>query len=170
MTLRDIQTCSILFANRILSCIFIVSLLSSCDINPSTNWSAEKMRLYPLSPKHIEFSNDTGNYRIDYYYINGADISDIQFREKLREQVDKEHAKLPKAYDVSSIYIYQKTETLNENFAGNAEALRGVYDNDLVSYSRWNKQDGDVFYLIENGNVVFDMILNEEISTPWEFD
>ncbi|MCU7918077.1 MAG: hypothetical protein KZQ95_06920 [Candidatus Thiodiazotropha sp. (ex Epidulcina cf. delphinae)] len=128
------------------------------------------MQLKALSPNTYEFSNDTGKYRVDYFYLDTVYRADPGFREALRALVEKAHAKVPPAYDVSSIYVYRKTEMLNQDFSGNADALRGVYDNDLVSYSRWNQQAIDVFYLIDEGNVVFDLISNEAVSVPWEFD
>jgi hypothetical protein len=155
---------------RTLACLWLVSPLFSCDSNLSAPPGAEAMRLHALSPYVHEFANETGKYRIDYYYIDAADPANVEFREQLRVLVEEAHARLPRTDGVSSIYVYRRTETLNRNFAGNAEALSGVYDKDLVSYSRWNEQDIDIFYLVEDGLVVFDLLSDRAVSEPWEFD
>ncbi|MET0067183.1 MAG: hypothetical protein ABW076_12630 [Candidatus Thiodiazotropha sp.] len=148
----------------------MVLLSAACDSKTSPPWSAENMQLHPLSPFHHLFNSETGSNRIDYFFIDSDDISDPRFRETLKNRVTAAHAELPEPYDISSIYIYRRTANLNQDYSGDADSLRGVYDEDLVSYSRWNQGLLDIFYLIDEGNVVFNLLEDQPVEPPWEFD
>lgn len=37
-------------------------------------------------------------------------------------------------------------------------------------YTRWNHGQLDIFYLVEGGYVVYDLLTASAISEPWEFD
>jgi hypothetical protein len=154
---------------KIFTIILCISLLFSCDqISPDVN--REPIHLVPLSPYQYEFSNQYGKNRIDYFFIEKAYKDDEKFRQELYIILVKMKEKINSKYDLYSIYIYKKTAKINEKFSGDHNDLRGIYDNDLISYSRWNQGNVDIFYFIENGKVVFDMIKNDRVSPSWEFD
>ncbi|MET0029299.1 MAG: hypothetical protein ABW101_16840 [Candidatus Thiodiazotropha sp.] len=129
------------------------------------------MQLHPLSPITYLFDSEAGTNRIDYFFIDSDNISDARFRDALQQQVEIAHTQLTdKNYDISSVYVYRRTSNLNHEFSGDAEALRGVFDNDIISYSRWNKGQLDIFYILDDGKVVFNLLTNESVDPPWEFD
>ncbi|MET0090131.1 MAG: hypothetical protein ABW068_08970 [Candidatus Thiodiazotropha sp.] len=153
--------------------LLFVLLLASCESNTLPPWSAESMQLHPLSPITYLFDSEAGTNRIDYFFIDSdyISISDARFRAALQKLAETAHSNLTeKNYGISSIYVYRRTSKLNHEFSGDAEALRGVFDNDIVSYSRWNKGQLDIFYLLDDGKVVFNLLTNESVDPPWEFD
>jgi hypothetical protein len=149
--------------------IILIWLSSSCE-QPSSRSGMEPLRLIPLSPYQYEFSNQYGKNRIDYFFTKHDYQDNPGFREKLDNLIKKIKSKIDSKYNLYSIYVYKKTTTINENFSGDNNDLRGVYNNDLISYSRWNQGNIDIFYFIEDGKVVFDMIKNDRVSPSWEFD
>lgn len=153
-----------------LATAFISCLLLACGQTSNPSADNKPMRLTPLPPYHHVFSNQSGNHRIDYFFVEGDRRRDARFREELQRLVKAEQSKAPPTDGFYSIYVYQKTAALNEGFTGGVDGLRGVYDGDLISYSRWNSSEMDIFYIIDQGNVVFDMLKNREVSPPWEFD
>ena len=154
---------------KLFAIVFCIFLLFSCDdISPGVD--EETIHLMPLSPYKYEFSNQYGKNRIDYFFTDNDYQDDAGFREKLYNLVENIKNKVDFQYNLYSIYVYKKTTRLNENFLGDNNDLRGVYNNDLISYSRWNQGNIDIFYLIEDGKVVFDMIKNDPVSPSWEFD
>jgi hypothetical protein len=147
-----------------------ISILFSCD-QISPNIKKEPINLVSLSPHTYEFSNQNGRNRIDYFFIEKDYDKDAKFRENLYNLLNKkQQVNATSDYNLYSIYVYKKTSKINEKFTGSSEDLRGVYDNNLISYSRWNKGNIDIFYFIEDGEVVFDMIKSERVSPSWEFD
>lgn len=154
---------------KLFSIFFCAFLLSSCD-NPSPGVDKETIHLTSLSPYSYEFSNQYGKNRIDYFFTENDYQDNAGFREKLYNLIENVKNKVDFQYNLYSIYVYKKTTRLNENFSGGDHDLRGVYNNDLISYSRWNQGNIDIFYFIEDGKVVFDMIKNDQVSPTWEFD
>ena len=47
---------------------------------------------------------------------------------------------------------------------------RTVPASSLLSYTRWSGGQLDIFYIIESGRVVFDLLDNTPVSPPWEFE
>jgi len=79
-----------------------------------------------------------------------------------------------RSYNVSeyfgySIYVYEKTDIINESFTGGMVDLQRRYDEALISYTRWTDGTLDIFYYMESGNIVYDILEKEEVS-PTEFD
>ncbi len=128
------------------------------------------MEIIPLSPYQHEFPGHYGASRSDYFLTSPGDWRDAGYRARLDEMLRKTAGDTPKNVDLYSLYLYKKTASLNETFSGDADALRGVHDEDLISYVRWLRGDLDIFYLIENGDVVYDLLANEPVTPPWEFD
>ncbi|MDD4880373.1 MAG: hypothetical protein PHX10_02250 [Gallionellaceae bacterium] len=156
--------------NRVLTSLALACLMLACDAPPAPNKEWTPPRLTPLAPFSQVFSNVQGTFRIDYFYTDRNGPNDAAAREDLRARVEKIHAGIPPGWSTHSIYVYKRTATLNDHFTGNADDLRGVYDDNLICFCRWNRHGPDVFYLIENGNVVFDMLENKPVAPTWEFD
>lgn len=153
-----------------LTTLLLACHLIACDSVSTPEKGGNTTRLMPLSPRSQTFSNDQGTSRIDYFHADGNRPTDAAARVELRARVEKIHAGIAPGWRTHSIYVYQRTATLNDHFTGNADDLRGVHDEDLICYCRWNRQGPDVFYLIESGYVVFDMLTDKPVSPPWEFD
>jgi hypothetical protein len=145
-------------------------LLHGCDSGTHSNAGNRQMQLIALSPYTYEFTGPKGSNRIDYFFVASAYSPDAQFRDRLYALAQAQAAPVASRYALYSIYIYAKTATLNAGFTGKADDLRGVFDNDLLGYGRWSQGASDVFYIVEAGNVVFDMIKNAKVSPSWEFD
>lgn len=149
----------------------ISACLNACDRGKKADGNDQAiLHLTALSPYNYEFSNANGYHRIDYFFVQTADRLNPTFRQHLYEAVINEKAKLDSTYDLCSIYVYEKSGQLNERFSGSQDQLRGVYDNALISYSRWQKNQLDIFYIIQQGNAVFDLLKNKAIEPPFEFD
>lgn len=148
---------------------FIVFSSVACDSSVNTA-STEPLQLTPLAPYLYEFSNEQGKNRIDYFFINQENNNDAQFRDALYQLVVSKKPQNINEYALYSIYMYRKTEQLNERFTAKADFLRATYFDDVISYSRWNKGHLDMFYLIKNGDVMFDMIDNTAVSPSWKFE
>lgn len=150
----------------------LLYLLIACDTTtPSTPLPGKIMvNLTPLSPYEHEFISQDGKNRNNYFFTDPINWQDTQFRTELQKQLETIKAQSPADYTLFSIYVYKQTEELNEHFNGTVDSLRGSYDNDLISYARWNQGELDIFYLVDSGYVVFDMLKGSNISPPWEFD
>ena len=48
--------------------------------------------------------------------------------------------------------------------------MSGVHDNDLLAYLRWTDGEQDIFWLVENGKVVYDGLAKKSVEPPFEFD
>ena len=155
---------------RLLFFMVIFACLNACDRGKKVEENAQILHLTGLSPYRHEFSNSNGYNRIDYFFTQKADRLNPAFRKILYKAVLKEKAKLDSTYDLYSIYVYEKSKQLDENFSGTHDQIRGVYDNSLISYSRWRKNRLDIFYIIQKGNAVFDLLKNRTIKPPFEFD
>ncbi len=134
------------------------------------NKQQTSIHIEPLSPYRHAFTGHYGNSRADYFFSSRGDWRDARYRARLADIVRATAGDAPRDLDLYSLYVYEKTATLNAGFDGDAGALRGVHDTDLISYARWNHGNMDVFYLIEDGNVVHDMLTDEAVDPPWEFD
>ncbi len=154
---------------KIIPAVLIFSLLSACDLNPPSTVGKLEMKLTPLSPFSYEFSGQAGKSRNDYYFTP-VQRDDPTIKETIGNLVKAAMEKSSTDYERYSIYVYEQTDMLNGNYAGSADDLRGVYDNNLISYARWNKGALDVFYYIESGNVVYDLLNQKPVSPSWEFD
>ena len=127
-------------------------------------------KLIPLSPYERTFSSKRyGKVGIAYFFVTKrGDWHDSAYRKKLLKSVRQKAGKRPENYDLYSLYIYEKTEKLNKSFHGNADELHGIYDAHLVAFVRWHHAKPDLFYLLLDGNVVYDIV--EDIALSWEFD
>ena len=128
------------------------------------------MNLEPLPPTSLSFPTAQGEGRNDYFFAEAPRRGDAAFRAALRVAVDAAHARIGGARAVHSIYVYERTAVLNAGFTGAASDLKGVHDGELVSYSRWTAGTADIFYVIDGGQVVFDLLKNAPVEPPFEFD
>lgn len=147
-------------------CLYV---LFACGLAPTRE--KENIRLIPLSPYSHEFTHQGKKCRIDYFFTAAGYREQKDFRESFYQAIKTVKSEDSSEYDLYSLYVYEETDKINENFAGDMNDLRdGGYDNYLMSYTRWNKDELDISYIIESGRVVFDMTKNEPVSPTWEFD
>jgi len=135
--------------------------------------TAEKnmIKLTPLSPYQYEFT--TQNFEknaINYFFSERKKWQNQSYRKELEKNIKAIALKKSEKYRFFSVYVYAYTKQLNENFEGDYNLLKGTYDADLISYTRWKQGKLDIFYFIDSGNVVFDILKNTKTSPVWEFD
>lgn len=151
---------------------FILVLLFSCNSNQTMNQA--KIELHPLSPVSYEFKDPAPETKLlnraDFFYIDANGSLSTTEQKELLKIVNTQKDKIIGNYNALSIYVYRKTDKLNSTYKGSFQDIKGVYDNDLISYTRWMNGKMDIFYIIKDGNVVYDMAENKEVSPPFEFD
>lgn len=152
----------------------LLLLLVACD-NTSPTAPEEQnspVKLIPLSPYELSFRCDhgLGNCRTSYFFAPRQHWKNPAFRKKLLKEVLQKPAKDIQKLSFYSLYVYEKTKELNTNFKGNADALSGTYRSNLMSYSHWKEGKMDMFYLIKDGNIVYDILEDRVIKATWEFD
>lgn len=140
----------------------------SCNSKMQNKNQTENIKLKPLSPYTFEFKgkNEASN-RIDYFYLKGKfQYEDILYR-KLNKIISEHYKKTKNQYKLFSIYIYKETEELNESYDKTRESFDGK-NNDLLAYVRFSNTVNDIFYIIENGFVIYDCV--NEKSLNFEFE
>ncbi|NOQ63762.1 MAG: hypothetical protein GQ582_04555 [Methyloprofundus sp.] len=157
------------------SVLFIFLLISACASHSLESLAATPetvmINLSPLSPYQYEFiAQDVEKNTIYYFFTERKNWQNKLFREALEKRLAAIQAKGSENYTFFSVYVYARTEQLNKDFKGDNKSLHGIYDADLISYTRWKQGELDIFYLIESGNVVFDLLKNTAVSPRWEFD
>ena len=128
------------------------------------------MRLFPLSTARYEFNTPQGAGLNHYFFVEDPQRGDAAYRAALRDAVDAAQREAIGGLAVQSVYVYERTDKLNAAFKGDASQLSGVYDRWLVSYTRSSQGRQDIFYMVDDGNVVFDLLKNEPVSPSFEFD
>ncbi|PWS29670.1 hypothetical protein DF947_21730 [Pedobacter paludis] len=154
---------------KIMLSIFILS--GTACIKKKVNNAPVK--LLPLSPFTYTFTTPTAkkdgttSSKNEYFFLNNNQETD-RF---LIAELHKKFKILDTGnYPNHSIYIYNKTETLNQNFKGNRDQLKGLHDDDLRVYIRYKMGKMDLFYLLKDGKVVYDGLHQIKIDPPFEFD
>jgi len=145
----------------------------SCN-NPETMTEQNEIALQPLSPYSYEFADprDSSGHaknRNDYYFTNSAPDDDSSLVAGLQKELDGKMA-TGKDFNLHSVYIYRESSQLNASFKGTGDDLKGVHDNDLIAYFRSKNGVTDIFYLIKNGNIVYDALEHKALENPVEFD
>lgn len=116
-----------------------------------------------------EFSDSEGKLnRIDYFAIDQEVLLSSNFMEDLKKWVNKEVQTQAKNYNLYSIYVYKVSQDFDFK-RDNAEKDLVSDRSRAVSYSRAVKGGIDMFYIIENEMVVFDVLKNRAEDPPWEF-
>lgn len=146
----------------------LLCTLVACD-SETIETSAKPAVLYPLSPYSNEFTRDGKRYRIDYYFTPHQSLSHAELGQRLKEKYAAK-SNPAKLYPFFSIYLYRQTGVLNATFKGDSGWLRGIHDDDLLAYARWHQGTLDIFYVIRSGEVVYDLLADQKIAEPWEFD
>lgn len=144
----------------------ILLLASACA------WAAPdgpRVELQPLSPYVHRFATEAGPGRIDYYYAEAPRRIDARFRSRLREAVQAAAGSQRDDSALRSIYVYRPLNGIGEHYRGTPETLRSEHLGELLSYTRWSQGELDMFYLIEAGEAVFDLLQDQPVAPPWEF-
>lgn len=128
-------------------------------------------QLRPLSPFTQYFDvQTTGKGRNTYYYVEPPSHIDAAFRHRLRSAVEAAEKTEGNQYiSLHSIYVYRATSDIGKQFTGSADVLRGQHAKQLLSFARWSGEQLDIFYLIDDGAVVFDLLEDKPVSPSWEF-
>ncbi|EHQ24977.1 hypothetical protein [Mucilaginibacter paludis] len=150
-------------------------IFKSKELNFIYSRKQSQISLHPLSPFTYEFKDNApqGKYvmdRADFFYADANKYLTKEQQKQLFAIVKAQKDKINGNYNALSIYVYKKTDKLNPTYKGSFQDIKGVYDNDLLSYTRWMNGRMDIFYMIKDGNVVYDMAENKEMSPPFEFN
>lgn len=128
----------------------------------------EDFNLVKLPPNSYTFKvNDKAN-RIDYFYAEGSFSYDLEDYKKLQNMINEKSKELSlNDYKFCSVYIYNKTNTLNDNYSNGKEGLDG-HNKDLIAFIRYDNGKQDIFYILKDGNVIYDLQTGKE--SDFEFD
>lgn len=149
-------------------------LLSICLFACNQTKIDHSFALTPLSPYKYEFAKkdtlgeETKN-RIDYYFTEQKQKPASVLANALLRSIKKMQTN-ENLYRLHSVYVYRKTVVLNADFKGHRTDLSGIHDNDLSAYLRWTGGEQDIFWLVENGKVVYDGLAKKPVEHPFEFD
>lgn len=128
----------------------------------------QDFNLFKLPPNSYEFKVHDNTNRIDYFYLDGIFKYDIDGYRKIEKKIGESiSTKDMNRYHLYPIYIYNKTDLLNDGYTNGKEGLDG-HNNELITYIRYKDGKPDIFYIVKNGNVIFDGIKNEKAN--FEFD
>lgn len=152
----------------------VLSLLASCDTSsPPKIVITENttLELSPLSPYTEQYTTQAyGSSRSDYFFTFRGSWQDSKYRTLVMEAMINVAANVPRDFDLYSIETHEKSNTLNKNFKGNSIELSSTYDDSLISFFRWRKGKMDVAYLVEKGQVVYDLLEGKVMMPPQDFD
>ncbi|SFA54184.1 hypothetical protein SAMN04488511_11352 [Pedobacter suwonensis] len=143
--------------------IILLLVLTACN-----NSKQQNFELKPLNPDVQQFKSGTNNNRIDYFYIRGNFFYKKSTYALLGDKVNRKinSAILPD-YDFYSVYVYRDLDLPNKKDGGGINTFDGQNKN-LVAYIRYKRGHMDIFYIINNGNVVYNLISGKEMD--FEFD
>lgn len=142
------------------------SILISCNSNHKMK--NQNIEIKPLSPFHNEFIDHEGSLNnIDYFYISDNNSLNNLFYKQLEDIITDHQKNILSKYKFYSIYIYKKTDELNKNYKKDKNSFDG-HNKDLIAYIRFENKKLDIFYIIVDGNVTYDMI--EKKETDFEFE
>lgn len=144
--------------------LFTLLVFQFCNQKKSMD-SQRKFELKPLNSITYEFSVDGNNNRIDYFFIDGNFLYEEEYYHEIEKKIRNYYPSEKK--HLYSIYIYNKTDEINDSFNKERKWLDGENKN-LISYIRLTEGVPDIFYILKDGNVVYDNIKNKEIN--FEFD
>lgn len=143
--------------------IILFTLFVACIQNKS-----EDLQLIALSPKTYEFKAGENKNRIDYFFAEGNFSYNSSGYENLRNKIDEKIKEVNvKEYHLYSVYIYKETGIINKEYKNGREGLDG-HNQDLLAYLRYSEGKMDIFYIIDQGNVMYDKLSDKEES--FQFD
>lgn len=143
--------------------IILFTLFVACIQNKS-----EDLQLFALSPKTYEFKAGENKNRIDYFFAEGNFSYNSSGYENLRNKIDEKIKEVNvKEYHLYSVYIYKETGVINKEYKNGREGLDG-HNQDLLAYLRYSEGKMDIFYIIDQGNVMYDKLSDKEES--FQFD
>ncbi|KUJ50307.1 hypothetical protein [Chryseobacterium sp. JAH] len=143
--------------------IILFTLFVACIQNKS-----EDLQLIALSPKTYEFKAGENKNRIDYFFSEGNFSYNSSGYENLRNKIDEKIKEVNvKEYHLYSVYIYKETGVINKEYKNGREGLDG-HNQDLLAYLRYSEGKMDIFYIIDQGNVMYDKLSDKEES--FQFD
>ncbi|MFF5380941.1 hypothetical protein [Pedobacter suwonensis] len=143
--------------------IILLLALTACN-----NRKQQHFELKPLSQDVKQFKSGTNNNRIDYFYIRGNFFYKKSTYALLGDKISRKinSAILPD-YDFYSVYVYRDLDLPNKKDEGSSNTFDGQNKN-LVAYIRYKRGQMDIFYIIKNGKVVYNLISGKEMD--FEFD
>lgn len=137
------------------------------DIN-NKEAQVEDFILNPLHPYTYEFEgNNSTHNKIDYFYLSGAFEYGITYYTALQKGINEKQKEATNNYKLYSIYVYKETEELNKSYNKPREYFDGK-NKDLIAYVRFKDSINDIFYILDNGYVVYDCVANKPLNFEFE--
>jgi hypothetical protein len=128
------------------------------------------MTLHPFGPRSTAFDAPQGRAHNDYLFVDQPRRGDPAWRATLKSALTAWPEPAGGPWALRSVFVYEHNERIGPQFQGDADALRGVHDQDLVAYTRWTAGKLETAWVIDQGNVVFDLLLDQPVRPPFEFD
>jgi len=114
------------------------------------------------------FRRGAYNNRIDYLYVENNFYFEKDTYQKLKDKIEEKHMQLLDGkYQLSSFYIYKKTDVINEHYNKGTVGLDG-HNRDLLAYVRYGNGKMDIFYVLKDGNVIYDLLQNRQEGFEFE--
>ena len=146
-------------------------MTSACQRTPEPKAAAATaVSLAAFGPRTLDFDTQTGRAHNDYLYVEQPQRGEAGWRAALANAIRTAPPPVGGPWAVRSSYIYERNARVGPQFRGTADSLRGVHDGDLVAYARWTNGVLETVWLIERGEVVFDLLLDRPVTPPFEFD
>lgn len=128
------------------------------------------MTLHPFGPRSTAFDAPQGRAHNDYVFVEQPRRADPAWRATLAGALKVWPEPAGGPWALRSVFVYERNERIGPQFQGDADALRGVHDQDLVAYARWTAGKLETAWVIDQGDVVFDLLLDQPVKPPFEFD
>ena len=127
----------------------------------------ESYTIHILHPGHFEFTGqDNSQNEINYYFLSGEFKMGKPLSAPLLKKLSETY-KPTAGKTLSSVYVYRETGELNQRFNKDRSYFDG-HEKDLLAYIRYSGTKLDIYYLLNDGKVVYDGVENKE--TNFEFD
>ncbi len=149
--------------------ILFISILISCNQNEKMKREENyNLRIKPLSPYSYEFRDNQNNLNnIVYFYLDEELANDFSLNEKIEKTIMSQYNKVDSKYVFNSIYIYRKTNILNNKYSAKSNSFDGFND-DLLVYARFVNKKLDMCYVIDKGIVTYNVIENKKVNFEFE--
>ena len=157
--------------SRPLLALLALTALGGCQRAPEPQAGATApITLQLFGPRRLDFDTQQGRGHNDYLFVEQPRRSDAAWRDTLLSALRRWPEPAGGPWAVRSAYVYERGDRIGPQYSGDAESLAGVFDGELVAYARWTAGQLETAWVIERGEVVFDLLLKRAVQPAFEFD